>query len=355
MREEPKIARETLRACLQEQYGLIPATIDFLPVGRDLNAGVYRVLSEEGTSYLLKVKPGEFYAASCVVPWYLADQGIASVVAALPAKTKGLWARPGEWTVLVYPYLEGETGWTAMTEEHWTTTGAIFRRVHDVALPAVGFDGVRRETFDPSGYARSIESLETHVATSGGGGREPVQALRSAWQEHRSTIYALLASLDKLAGVLRSQTKAHVICHADLHPGNLLRDRAGRVFVVDWDDVMLAPRERDFIFVGEPALASSRSGSPFFQGYGETNVDWTLLTYYRYERVVQDLIEDAQHVLRGDLSEEAKAGAVRAFRASLEGRNFHAAQVAAAHIRQDLTVEGVERGGGGPMPRPRRR
>src|SRR5947208_15211196 len=99
MREEPRIARETLRACLQEQYRLIPATIDFLPIGRDLNAGVYRVLSEEGTSYLLKVKSGEFYAASCVVPWYLADQGIASVVAALPARTKGLWARAGDWTV----------------------------------------------------------------------------------------------------------------------------------------------------------------------------------------------------------------------------------------------------------------
>jgi spectinomycin phosphotransferase len=356
MREEPRIAREMLRACLQEDYGLVPATIDFLPIGRDLNAGVYRVLSEEGARYLLKVKAGEFYAASCVVPRYLADQGIASVVAALPTRTKDLWARAGEWTVLVYAYLEGETGWAAMTEEHWKTTGAIFRRVHDVALPPAGIDGVRRETLDPSGYARSIESVETHVATSGGGGREPVQALREAWAQHRSTIYALLVSLDKLAGVLRSQTKAHVICHADLHPGNLLRDRAGRVFVVDWDDLMLAPRERDFIFVGEPAHASGRSGSPFFQGYGETEIDWTLLTYYRYERVIQDLIEDAGHVIfRDDLSKEANVEAARQFRASLEGRNFQAAQVAAAHIREDRTVHGVGRGDGGPVPRPRRR
>src|SRR5205809_6010392 len=207
MREEPRIARETLRACLQEDYGLVPATIDFLPIGRDLNAGVYRVQSQEGAPYLLKVKAGEFYAASCAVPRYLADQGIASVVAALPAKTKGLWARAGEWTVLVYPYLEGETGWTAMTEEHWTATGAIFRRVHDVALPPADFDGVRRETLDPSGYARSIETVETHLATSGGGGRTAEQGLREAWAQYRSTIYALLTSLDKLAGALRSQAK----------------------------------------------------------------------------------------------------------------------------------------------------
>src|SRR5439155_708115 len=82
-------------------------TIDFLPIGRDMNAGVYRVLSEKGASYLLKVKSGEFYAASCIVPRYLSDEGIESVVAALRTTTNGLWARAGEWTVLVYPYLEG--------------------------------------------------------------------------------------------------------------------------------------------------------------------------------------------------------------------------------------------------------
>ena len=339
MREEPRIAREQLRACLQEHYGLIPATIDFLPIGRDINAGVFRVVSEKGAQYLLKVKSGEFYPASCIVPRYLSDQGIESVVAALQTKTKGFWARAGAWTVLVYPYLEGATGWTAMSEDHWRTTGAIFRRIHEVALPPAGFDGGRTETFDPSGYARSIENIETRLARSGGGGRKPEQALRRAWAKHRSTIYALLTSLDKLAGLLRSQTRPHVICHADLHPGNLLRDRTGQVFVVDWDDVMLAPRERDFIFVGEPANASSQYGSPFFQGYGETEIDWALLTYYRYERVIQDLIEDAgQVIFRDDLSERAKAQAALAFRASLEGSNFAAAQAAAAHIPEDLTV-----------------
>ena len=215
-------------------------------------------------------------------------------------------------------------------------------------MPPSGFEGVRRETFDPSGYARSIERVETHLASSEDRGREPEHALRGAWSEHRSTIYALLTTLDKLSDVLRSQGPPCVICHADLHPSNLLRDRAGNVFVVDWDDVMLAPRERDFIFVGEPTNGSRDQGSPFFEGYGPIGLDWTLLTYYRYERVIQDLIEGAGQVLfRGDLSEGVKAEAARAFRASLEGRNFDAAQVAAAHVPEELTVQG----GGGPLLR----
>ena len=35
----------------------------------------------------------------------------------------------------------------------------------------------------------------------------------------------------------------------DLHPANLLRDDAGQVFVIDWDEVMLDPNERDFLFI----------------------------------------------------------------------------------------------------------
>src|SRR2546422_3174667 len=47
MREQPKIPEEYLRACLQDQYELIPVTLEFLPRGKDYHAGVYRVVSEQ--------------------------------------------------------------------------------------------------------------------------------------------------------------------------------------------------------------------------------------------------------------------------------------------------------------------
>src|SRR5207302_870821 len=146
---------------------------------------------------------------------------------------------------ITYPYLEGDTGWTGMTSEHWQDVGGIFKRIHEIELPASGFDGLRKESFDPSAYARSIDMLETKLTHPDGAGRASERALDSSWSKHRSTIHALLTSLNKLAGLLQAQTIPHVVCHADLHPGNLLRDRAGHVFVVDWDDVMMAPRERD--------------------------------------------------------------------------------------------------------------
>jgi spectinomycin phosphotransferase len=159
---------------------------------------------------------------------------------------------------------------------------------------------------------------------------------------HQSTIYTAIATLETLGGVLQRRTLPYVVCHADLHPANLLRDPFGHVFVIDWDEVMLAPKERDFIFVKE-SLADSETlpGTPaFFQGYGQTEIDWIALTYYRYERVIQDLIAWAQDVFfRDDLGEGAKAYAVQSFDAILaEGGEIDAASAVAAHLPTDLTI-----------------
>jgi spectinomycin phosphotransferase len=342
MREQPNIPEECLRACLQDHYDLYPVTLEFLPLGLDYHAGVYRMVSEQGTPYLLKVKSGSLYEPGCLVPGYLRDQGITSVVAPSPTKNNALWTRAEDWTVIVYPFLDGETSWTGMTDEQWKEVGTIFQWIHQVILPPFGFESLRKETFDPTEYARWVRAFETEHAQARGSGSGSSRALRSSWMAHQPTIHTVVTSLEKLAGVLQSRTLPYVICHADLHPANLLRDHLGHVFVIDWDEVMLAPKERDFIFVKESsAVSSALPGAPaFFQGYGQTEIDWIALTYYRYERVVQDLIACAQEVFfRDDLGEGTKADSVQLFHAILaEGGEIDAAFQASAHLPSDLPI-----------------
>lgn len=298
MREKPSIPEAHLRAYLQEQYDLIPVTLDFLPLGLDTKAGVYRVVSEHGTPYFLKAKSGSLYEPGCLVPGYLRDQGITSVVAPLPTKRNALWTQVGDWTVIVYPFIDGETGsYLGMTDENWKEVGTILKQIHGVMLPPEGFKSLRKETFDPTAYSHWVRAFETQQ-TGSLGGRRLERALRSCWMAHQPTIHTVLTSMEELARVLQGRSGPHVICHADLHPGNMLRDQTDHVFVIDWDDVMLAPKERDFLFVREAQVDGSalQDIPPFFQGYGQTEMDWIALTYYRCERVVQDLIECAQQV-----------------------------------------------------------
>ena len=130
MRKLPSVAEEQLRACLREQYNLNCIALEFLPVGLDFNAGVYRVLSEQGTVTLLKVTSRPLYTARYLIPRYLNDQGITSVVAPLPTRSGALWATLGEWTLIVYPFIDGDSSLTGMTNEQWQELGSIFKHIH---------------------------------------------------------------------------------------------------------------------------------------------------------------------------------------------------------------------------------
>jgi len=98
--------------------------------------------------------------------------------------------------------------------------------------------------------------------------------------------------------------------------------------------VMLAPKERDFIFVRES------EADAFWEGYAQPQVDWIALTYYRWERVVQDVIACADDLFfKDDLGEEASADIAGLFREILLGNTstIHDVYAAAAHLAADLT------------------
>ncbi|MBO0795295.1 MAG: aminoglycoside phosphotransferase family protein, partial [Ktedonobacteraceae bacterium] len=239
------------------------------------------------------------------------------------------------WTMIVYPFIDGDTSWTGMTSEQWKEVGTTLRQIHQVTLPPSGFEPLHKETFDPTGYAQWIRSFEPQQEHARFRDSAAERTLRSLWMEHQSTIHTAVASLEKLGGELQRQALPYVVCHADLHPANLLRDQAGHVFVIDWDEVMLAPKERDFIYVREPHAAA------FFEGYGQAEIDWTALTYYLWERVVQDLIECARSVcFRDDWTEEPRTDATQLFQSILTGEesDIAAANAAATHLPSDLVV-----------------
>src|SRR5437762_9743225 len=114
MSKQSGIPEDQLRACLQEQYALRPVTRTLLALGHDYDAGIYRVESEQGTAYALKATTRSLYEPRCLVPRYLHDQGIASVVAPLPTRSRALWTKLADWTVIVYPWTSGESSLTGM-------------------------------------------------------------------------------------------------------------------------------------------------------------------------------------------------------------------------------------------------
>ncbi|MDG4799399.1 phosphotransferase [Micromonospora sp. WMMD980] len=57
------------------------------------------------------------------------------------------------------------------------------------------------------------------------------------WVEYGDALLRLAETVDELAS--RVPQAPHVICHADIHPGNLIADGDGPLHVVDWDAPIL--------------------------------------------------------------------------------------------------------------------
>jgi spectinomycin phosphotransferase len=107
-----------------------------------------------------------------------------------------------------------------------------------------------------------------------------------------------------------------VLCHADIHTNNLLVEPNGALWVVDWDETRLAPRERDLMFVIGGISASfinPQQEAWCRAGYGPIAINPLALAYYRYAWALSDIGDfAAQVVLRPDLGPVSREAALNA-------------------------------------------
>ena len=300
------LSTDSLRDCLRREYGLAIDTVTFLPLGHDLAAWVFRADAPE-RSYFVKLRRKLANLAGLAVPRHLAHNGMRDVVAPLPGVAGQMFDRVGSYFVIVYPFVSTTTGMShGMSDGQWREYGRALREVHEATLPADVASLLRADQFQADGLAQ-VRRVDAHVV-----GRHFDQPgpSRSAgfWQTKRATIFELVETVRDLGRELASNPPPFVLCHADIHTNNVLVGEHDAIWLVDWDETMLAPRERDLMFViGGIArrLVSPDQERLFFEGYGEVVVDRVALAYYRYNWALADIGAYSEQVfLRPDLGRQ---------------------------------------------------
>jgi spectinomycin phosphotransferase len=291
MLEKPQIQDEKIMACVQLEYGLQVARVEFLPLGNDQNSAVYRVVAENGTPYFLKLRSGVFDENAAAVPKFLHDQGIRQIIAPITTKLGQLRANLEPFKLMLYPFIDGQDGYeAALSDQQWQDFGAALKRIHTANIPFEIITTIPRETYSDK-WREIVKSFLEWVETDNF--TELVAAKLAVFLKiKRQEILELLERTERLAQNLQARVLDLVVCHSDLHAGNLLIV-SDWFFIVDWDDQILAPKERDLMFVGGGQMNNWRSPleeeALFYQGYGATELDAVALSYYRFERIVQDI------------------------------------------------------------------
>ena len=311
MLEKPEVSDDLIISRLHEEYDIRVAGLTFLPLGADMGSAVYRVVAGDGIAYFLKLRKG-FEEIVVTVPMFLKSQGVQEIISPFETKAKQGWADFGEYKIILYPFIEGKDGFDReLTDSHRRTLGAALKRIHSAQVPQELKKHIPKETFDPR-WRESLKSFQTLIENKlfdDPTALNLAEFMKSKWDE----INRLVMRTEELAVELQSQPLEFVLCHTDIHGGNILISDSEELYIVDWDNPLLAPKERDLMFIGggiDNIWKSERDEAVFYEGYRKTDINLSALAYYRYERVTEDLAVIAEQLL---LSDEGGADRERSY------------------------------------------
>lgn len=315
MLEKPDLQDEAIITCLRDAYGLNIVEINFLPLGADMNTAVYGAIATNQTGYFVKLRSGNFDTITVDVPKFLFDCGISQIIAPISTQSGQLSSPVGEFNLILYPFIDGDNGWEVdLEDQDWVAFGQALKKIHTVKLPSTLAARIPHEKYS-SYWRERVKGFQTQVETTQFTDPEAA-GLAKLLNEKKSVVNHLIQRAEDLGTVLSAQVPNEVLCHSDIHVGNtLMSNMADILYIVDWDQPILAPKERDLMFIGGGLGGGGHTPEQeeklFYEGYGQIEINPVVLAYYRYERVVQDIAAYSEQLLLTDEGGEDRAEGLR--------------------------------------------
>ena len=299
MLEKHALPDQILIKCLNTNYGIAVATLTFLPIGADTNASIYKAQTFDQTSYFIKLKLGHHHDISVEIVELLQLAGIPQIIP--PIKTiHGKSTQPiDDFTLIVYPFVEGQDGFSrSLTDDQWIKLGKALKLAHEVEVPSSIQNSIRREAYSPK-WRDALRSIYPHIEgdliTD-----ETGLKLQKFMKQTMPDIRRLVDRAEQLGKKLQNHSPKFVLCHSDIHGGNVLIHENSDIYIVDWDEPIMAPKERDLMFIGGGVgnvWNKPLEEKLFYKGYGKTEINSISLAYYRHERIVEDIAIYSQELL----------------------------------------------------------
>jgi spectinomycin phosphotransferase len=301
MREKPNIPDELIISQLQDEYNLHASSLTFLPIGADMNTAVYRVIAADRTAFFLKLRKG-FSEIMVTVPRFLNSQGIQEILSPFETKSKQGWADFGDYKMILYPFIEGKDGFEMELSDHLLRNlGRALKAIHSTQAPPELKQQIPQETYSAQ-FRESMKSFQEQVENKTF--EDPIaKKLAEFIKTKRAEITQLIERAQGLAAELQTKHLEFVLCHTDIHGGNMMISDKNELYIVDWDAPLLAPKERDLMFIGggiDEIWKSKREEAVFYEGCGKVDINLSALAYYRYERVIEDMVVICEQLLLTD-------------------------------------------------------
>lgn len=289
---------------LKTYYGIDIDSFTFLASGADPNALTYKA-STKNNAYFIKIKHGSTFN------WEIMDlfwgSGVKQIIYSIKTTTGQSTYKVGNFTYLVYPFIEGQDGFNRpLTRHQWLLLGQALKQVHEVAIPPKFEKIIRREEYSNC-WREKVRNVLSDIDTKKGKGI--TSQFLAFFKANQTTVQRLVERAEELAARIKRQPTEFVLCHSDIHGGNVFIDAKDSIYIIDWDEPIMAPKERDLMFIGGGVAHVWNKPEEvewFYQGYGDVEINRNILAYYRHERIVEDIAVYSQELLDESIEEPTK-------------------------------------------------
>ena len=259
---EPRnLDRAALAQALEDAWAIPVARLDYLPVG--FGSHHWDVVDADGSRWFVTAvdlqaehhtgrDTDDALAAldqALRTAVALRDAGLDFVLAPVPSRDGSLLCRlTARYTIRVEPFLDGASGQDGefVHPEERRAAGTLVGRLH-AASPRIPSDLPGHEEFALRGRRELEQALsELDSRWDGGPFAEPARTLLASQADH---VRERMAAYDRTADRMRRESGSWVVTHGEPHSANVIRCASGDVRLVDWDTVLIGPRERDLWMV----------------------------------------------------------------------------------------------------------
>ncbi|HAT9376300.1 TPA: aminoglycoside O-phosphotransferase APH(9)-Ia [Legionella pneumophila subsp. pneumophila] len=313
------ITDQHLIALLKIYYGIDIHTVQLIVGGADMNAFGYKADSESN-SYFVKLKYGHHDEINLSIIRLLHDSGIKEIIFPIYTRDTKLFQQIDHFKIIVYPFINAPNGFTQnLTEKQWHQLGKVLRQIHETSVPTAIQQRLRKETYSPK-WREMVRSFYNKIGFDDSDDQITTD-FKTFFNQKIDSIHRLVDSSEELSKKIQLDLDKYVLCHSDVHAGNVLVVNEGSIFIIDWDEPMLAPKERDLMFIGGGignVWNKPHEIDYFYEGYGKTNVDKIILSYYRHERIVEDIAVYGQDLLSRDQNNESRLESFKHFKSMFD-------------------------------------
>ncbi|HAT8227374.1 TPA: aminoglycoside O-phosphotransferase APH(9)-Ia [Legionella pneumophila] len=316
------IPDQQLIKLLKVYYGIDIHAVQLIVGGADMNAFGYKADSESN-SYFVKLKYGHHDEINLSIIRLLYDSGIKEIIFPIYTRDTKLFQQIDHFKIIVYPFIDAPNGFTQnLTEKQWQQLGKVLRQIHETSVPTAIQQRLRKETYSPK-WREMVRSFYNKIGFDDSDDQITAD-FKSFFNQKIDSIHRLVDSSEELSQKIQPDLDKYVLCHSDVHAGNVLVVNEESIYIIDWDEPMLAPKERDLMFIGGGignVWNKHHEIDYFYEGYGKTNVDKIILSYYRHERIVEDIAVYGQDLLSRDQNDESRLGSFKHFKSMFDPNN----------------------------------